>query len=212
MPAVRIAAIVGGLAGAVTTTWLGGDLLTMLAASFAGGYVGQVLGFSLRRTLGEDFVATVLRVLLRIVCGATGIFAISYAAYGGMRIASNGRLWAIGGVGFFGTAGIGMLVWAVAPNLMLGYRNSTLSNILGCICALLTLTIVVSAIIHPSLIWLGALIFSLASTAPFFLRPARFPMSPAEALWGRNGIFGLILGADGRRTPDPSSVSAKNSD
>lgn len=212
MPAVRIAAIVGGLGGAVTAAYFEGGVLAMLAASFAGGYVGQVLGFWLRRIFGEEFIATILRVLVRIVFGSAGIFSIGHAAYGGLQIASNGRWWAIGGVGFFATGGIAALAMAAAPNLLFRYSKGTSGIIIGCAQALLTATIIVSAVIHPSPVFLGALIFSLAFTLPFFLRPARFPMSPAEALWGRNGIFGLILGADGRRTPDPSSVSAKNSD
>ena len=212
VPGVRTAAIFGGIAGAIVAAYFSGGALAMLAASFGGGYVGQVLGFSLRHALGDEFISTMLRVFVRVVFGGIGIFSIGYAVYGGLRIASNGRLWAIGGVGFFGSAGIGMLIMAVAPNLMFRYRKSVFGIILGCVCLLLTLTSVASAILHPSWVWLLSFISSIIFTALFLLKPARFPMSPAEGLWGKNGIFGLILGADGRRTPDPSSASAKNSD
>ncbi len=212
MPAVRIAAIVGGLGGAVTAAYFEGGVLAMLAASFAGGYVSQVLGFSLRRTLGDDFISTMLRGFVRVVFGGIGIFSIGYAAYGGLRIASNGRLWAIGGVGFFGSAGIGMLIMAVAPNLLFGYRRSIFGIILGCVCLLLTLTSVASAIMHPSWVWLLSFVSSIIFTALFLLKPPRFPMSPAEGLWGKNGMFGMWLGADGGRPADTLPPSAEHSD
>lgn len=194
LASVRVGSIVGVLIGGLAGAYLYSSTVATLIGGFAGAYVGQTAAFVLRRVIGEDFLGTLLRVAIRIAFGAGGAAGVAYGIYGALQIVANGRLWAIGSVAFFVCPGIFGLVAAIAPNLLFGYSKPAIGLTLGCVCLLLTLSVVVSMVIHPSLVWLVALVFCAVPDVTFLLRPRTPPrMSFEEAFWGANGIFGFIL-------------------